>query len=299
METLEALKLKPEELTEFVKKTLETRPLSKSSLVEFAQGPRYYIEYLLGLKKDKEEWDLGKAVECLLLECEYDGEKWIKDVFDKKFIVADRLDQRKPENKKEWENNLANAKLNKQTLISTSMNSQAELMAIVTLSNPNCKYWIDQKKDIQKKISWTDKKTGLPITGIIDFSAEPDEHLTIIDIKTSKAESQDAFFKEVYKLGYNYQTGSYLTGYHKKYYKFPDFMFMVITKTFPYDSYMVHVPGDLCKDAKDEFDHLLTAFKYCMDNNQFHMGADFWLFDTLPYFSLEKPRYIKSKFINK
>jgi hypothetical protein len=299
METLDALKLKPEELTQFVLKTIERRPLSKSSLSQFATAPRYYIEYLLGERKEKEVWLLGKVVECLLLESTYDfdSEKWDKSVFDKKFLIAEKPDLRSPKNKEIWQQLLQNASENKLTMISQGMNDQAELMAITTLQNPNCKMWLDKKQNIQKVLRWKDKSTGLPVIGVIDFEAEFDGHKTIVDNKVSRRLTEDEFNKDVYGLGYNYQIGSYLLGYHNKYFQFPDFVFMVSTNVFPYDSYVVHVPGDLANESKEEFKNLLVAFKYCIEHNQFHMGADFWLFETMPYHSLRKPGYYKPKML--
>jgi len=296
----EALQLSPEQLTAIVLKSLETRPLSKSSLMHFADGPRFFIEYIFGERKDKEAWLLGRAVESLLLECQYDSKSdtWVKDVFDKKFIVSDKPDLRKGDNKAMWEELLANAKLNKQSLLPTAMFKKAEEMAKVTLSNPNCTIWLNRKQNIQKQLKWVDKRTGLPVIGYIDFDVDLAGHIIINDIKITRAINPDLFYKDVYKFGYNYQIGSYLNGYHKIMYKFPEFKFMVICNEYPYDSYMVNVPGDLATDAKDEFDNLLTAFRYCIDHNQFHKGADFWLFDTKEYHTLEKPRYIKSKFVN-
>lgn len=300
MNTETALKLKPDELTRFVLKNLETRPLSKTSLCEFKKAPRYYIEYLLGERKEKEAWLLGKIVECYLLECRYDfdHEKWEKESFDRKFIVADKPDLRVKENKIKWELLLAEAQSKNLVLIPGSMDLQAQMMAINTLTNPNCKFWIDKKQGLQKKISWTDKATELPIIGFIDFETEINEHKTIIDNKQSKCADPEEFYKDVYKLGYDVQIGSYLTGYHKMYYEFPDFMFMVSTNIMPFDSYMVYCPPDLCNKAKEDFNNLLIAFKYCIDNNQFHLGTDFWLFQDTTYHILKRPGYIKSKILS-
>ena len=159
--------------------------------------------------------------------------------------------------------------------------------------------WLKKlKKD--GELEWKDKKTGIPVTGYIDFDVNIEDHITIVDIKTSRFETPEKFSKSVYNedLRYDLQIGSYLLGYHKKYYQFPDFIFIVIVKGVVPDAFVVHVPGNLAQAAKDEFEHLLTAFRYCMDNNLWRMGVDFWLFDTMPYHSLERPRWVKSKAIN-
>ncbi len=268
---------------------IANRPLSYSSLKAFWQSPKHYIAYL---KKpyEPEKFAMEKASETLILEPEK---------FDKQFLVVDKPDRRTTAGKQEWERIQDQCEKEKLIMLTKEEYENAKLMAESVKNNPQTAYYLDHITEIQKKLSWTDKKTGLQVIGYADVICEIDEHKIIIDLKSTTDGSPNAFFKQAAQLNYDLQCGSYLLAFHKKYYEFPDYMYMVYEKNLPYNSEMIHCPADYCNDAKAEFEHMLTSFKYCMDNNLWHMGYEFWLFDTLPYFTMEMPRYHKKKFENK
>lgn len=267
---------------------LKNRPLSYSSLKEFHKSPAHYIQYLTEPFVQTDAMILGQAVECLVFQPDK-----IKD----KFVVYEKFDRRSNDAKAKWAEMCDNAKKNKQTMIDQYMYAQAELMANSVKNTPETAYYLDKVKSLQKKLSWTDKKTNLPIIGYVDVECEIDEHLIIIDFKTSNSSDPNKFFKSASEFDYELQVGCYLTGYHKQFYKFPDFMFMVVESEAPYPATMIHCPGDYCNYAKEEFDHTLTAFRYCMDNNEFHRGYHFWD-ANMGYFNMELPRWKKSRFVN-
>lgn len=268
---------------EFLKK----RPLSASSLKEFRKSPKHYIEYLIKPREFKDEFTIGKACECILLE---------KEKFNDKFRIYNKFDKRSDKAKARWAEMLVEAKGGKFEWITQENYDLACKMAESALANPRTRQWIEDRRFIQRKVAWTHTKTRLPIIGYVDFDVDYEEHISIVDIKTDYNGDPQKWFRHAADLDYEIQVGSYLCGYRKNFYCFPDFLFMVIEKAIPYNAYMVHCPPNYCEDAKHEFENTLLAFRYCMDNQLFHEGYDFWLFDTLPYFNMDKPRYKKSKF---
>lgn len=268
-------------------KFLETRPLSKSSLKAFRKSPKHYIEYITTPYKEIPSFIIGKACEQLLMDPES---------FNNHFEIYQKFAKNSKDAKAKWEQMVEDANASKKTLIDQEQYQEASMMAQSAMVNESVRYWIERSRNLQKKLSWTDKKTGLPIIGFIDFDVEIDEHLTVIDIKTDYNGEPRKWWNHAADLDYEMDVGVYLTGYHKMHYQFPDFMFMVIENSSPYNAHMIHCPGNYVDDAKTEFENTLMAFKYCMDHQLFHMGYDFWLFETLPYFIMEKPRFKKSKF---
>ncbi len=269
---------------------LNDRPLSYSSLKEFRKSPKHYTEYVLQAKKEYvEAFVLGNAVETLVFD---------ESNFVNRFELFEKFAKRSNVDKEKWELMLENAKANNKILIDTETFALANIMAKTVKNTPETAYYLEHVKAIQKKLSWTDKKTGIPIIGYVDAECEIDEHLIIIDFKTSDSSDPNEFYKSAASFDYEIQVGCYLTGYHKKYFLFPEFMFMVVEKKAPYNATMIHCPGDYVNYAKEEFEHSLTAFKYCMDKQEFHRGYHFWDVD-MGYFNMEKPRWKKSKFINK
>jgi hypothetical protein len=267
------------------KNFVEKRPLSASSTKAFNKSPKHYIEYLR-TRYDKTEFAIGKACETILLEPEK-----VKDKFD----IFKKFDRKSDAAKERWANMVLEAEKNKVTLINSDDFALASIMAENALANDNVRYWIERKRNIQRKLYWHDRKTGLPVVGYIDFDVETDEHISYLDIKTDYNGEPKAWFRHASDLGYKNQVGCYLEGAHRCFYEFPDFLFIVIEKAPPFNSYVVYCPGDYCNEAREEFRFTLKAFKFCMDNQQFDLGYDFWLFDTLPYFTMKEPKYKKSK----
>lgn len=272
-------------MIEITDQLLKDRPLSASSLKAFRESPKHYIEYLTGPKKDIEAYLIGKATECLILQPEK---------FDKQFLLYEKFEKRSNDAKAKWAKMVEDSKANRTSLIDQQQYDKAKIMAQSALDTDETRYYIDHKRNIQKKLEWTDLKTKLPIIGYIDFDCDFDGHTVIVDIKTANDGNPDKFSRDAANLDYQVQVGAYLTGYHKMYYKFPDFMFMVIESTPPYDAIMVHCEPDYCQKAKDEFEYLLTAFRHCMNEKQFNRGRHFWSAE-LGYFNMQLPKYKKLK----
>jgi hypothetical protein len=272
---------------EFVRK----RPLSKSSLKAFREAPKNYIEYLRTPYEEKDEFVVGKAAEAMALDLALGS-----NTFGNGFEVYEKFARRSNADKERWKIMLDEAKEAKKVLIDSDNYHLSMKMAENAMANEECRYYLERAQNVQRKLSWTDKKTGLPVIGFIDFDVNIEDHIIIVDMKTDYNGEPDHWFRHAADLEYDLQVGVYLTGYHKIDYQFPDFMFLVMEKRPPQNAYMVHCPGNYCNDAKREFLQTLVAFRYCMDEDKFHMGYDFWLFDTLPYFTMRKPRYKRSKF---
>lgn len=266
---------------------LKKRPLSASSLKAFRKSPKHYIEYITKPRESKPEFVVGSALECLILEPEK---------FEKKFQVYQKFDKRSNKAKEQWTEMLVNAKNSKVELITEEEIDLATRMAESVFANESCMEWLNRKRYIQRKFLYTDHATQLPVVGYIDFDAEVDEIITIVDVKTTVDGEPDKWFRDAAKFEYDIQVGAYLEGYRRKFYAFPDFKFLVVEKNSPNNAYIVNCPGKYLEEAREEFRQTLVAFRYCMTENLFHMGYDFWLFDTLSGFTMQKPRYKRSKF---
>lgn len=287
-------------MIEITEQFIKERPLSASSLKAFGGeegSPKKYIAYLSAEWRDTDATIIGKATESLIYAA---VDKMYK--FDEHFLLYDQFDKRSNEAKAKWQNMIENATSNKLTLVDNIQYEQAKKMADTALQTDETRYYLDRiakDKDgrmlIQKKVHWKDMKTGLWIIGYIDIVVEIEGHFIIVDIKTDKDGGPGSFSRTSANYDNHIQVGSYLTGYHKMYYLFPDFMFMVLDKSDPYDAIMMHCPSDYCEKAKNEFAHLLTAFKHCMNEKQFHRGRSFWSAE-MGYFNMDLPRYKKLKF---
>lgn len=237
---------------------------------------------------DKEQFTIGKACEGLLLEPEK---------FQSKFKIYEPFRKQSNKAKDQWRDMQTEAKEQKMELLTTDNFKLATMMAESALANDRVRFWIEKRRNVQRRISFTDRKTKLPVHGFIDFDVDINEKITILDIKTDYDGEPQKWFRHAADLDYKMQVGGYTIGYYRNYYQFAEFKFIVIEKSSPYNAYVVNCDNRYIKQAQEEFKNTLLAFKYCMDNEQFDMGYDFWLFDNMDYFTMEEPRYKRSKFL--
>lgn len=287
----------PESITD---EFLKGRPLSASSMKAFGGiegNPKKYIDYFKQPRVDSDAFILGRAVETLIYQ-EFDKKRFS---FEKEFQIYSPFPKRTNEAKEKWQQMTDNARANKITLIDNDMAMEAQAMADCVLQTDETRYYLDRiakDKDgqliIQEKLFWTNRKTKLPVIGYLDILCDIEGHLIIVDIKTSKDGGPQSFHRFADYNDYIIQVGAYLLGYHESKYQFPSFMFMVIDKSYPYDAIMIHEEPNYCERAKEEFQHILTAFRYCMDEKQFHRGRAFWDSGN-GYFSNHFNRYMKLK----
>ena len=72
---------------------LQERPLSYSSLKEFAKSPRHYLDYLNRKKETTPAMQFGSMVHCLLLQ---------PDKFDTQFAIMPTIDKRTKDGKEAY-----------------------------------------------------------------------------------------------------------------------------------------------------------------------------------------------------
>ena len=265
---------------EFLKK----RPLSYSSLKNFRLSPKHYYQYVTKPRKPPTDaMLLGSMVECLTIS---------PDEFTKQFNIYSKFSRQSNEGKARWNNMLVEAQKNNQTLVNDELYKKAELIKESVLSHEETMRYIDGKTAYQKKLTWVDKNTKLPIIGYVDLETklELSDQLIICDMKVSNNGEPDKWMRwPADEFDVQLQVGSYLTGYHKISYQFPDFIFILVESVEPYNVSMIYCDNKYTKEAKAEFKATLTAFRYCMDEDKFDMGYDFWLMDTRDYFSMKRP----------
>lgn len=264
---------------------LQKRPLSYSSLKNFRQSPKHYIQYVTKLRTPPSDAQLiGSAFELSLIE----PEKIADQIF-----VYEKPNLRSNAGKEEWEK----IKLEGTGKIMITQDQQAVVTAMVenTRANDEMMQYINSITHYQRKLQWTDKKTGIPFIGYVDAEGDAFGEDWSFEIKTSRNGDPDKFVRDYHQMDYHIQTASYAEGYHKKYYRFPTFAVLVFENVEPYNCSVMMVEGKTLEEYKDEWRASVDAFKFCMDEEYFHQGYEFRL-NTMPYFALRKPGYYRPKF---
>ncbi|MFZ4705565.1 MAG: PD-(D/E)XK nuclease-like domain-containing protein [Bacteroidales bacterium] len=265
-------------------KFIESRPLSYSSLKHFQDSPKHYIEYLTKKWTDTEATILGNLVELLV---------YIPERFDDKFILVVKPNLRTNKGKRENLELLQKCSDKKIIPISMEMLKTAMTCKESLMSHNECREFIERTTKTQVKLYWRHKPTNLPNIGYVDAESRAFGEDWACDLKTGASTDPDEFVRSAAKFRYHLQVGSYLNGYRALQFRFPNFAFITVETVSPYNANVFYCPAKYVERAKAEYLGSLMAFRKCMNEQMFHLGYEFRLMGTRPYFSMEIPRYIK------
>jgi len=245
---------------------IEKRPLSYSSLKQFRKSPAHYI-YYLQVRKKTPAMDLGSVVDCLVLEPEQ---------FNSRFIVLEKPNLRKKENKEAWENKLIEASKKGLTVIDTDTYITAQICQQSIYDNAEAMRYINAKTAVQNTIYWRDPKTGLKNVSKIDLEAVMGNEHFIVDLKTTNNGEPEQFIKQAAQLDYELQAGGYTLAYRYKRFLFPYFLFLTVETQPPFNVTLMFCDDKYIERAQDEYKGTLLAFNNCIEQNSFKMGYDFY-----------------------
>lgn len=266
---------------------LEDRPFSPSAAKEFRKSPKHFVNYLTQPRKLTKALLMGQLVDTLALTPQY---------FDKKFSVFEKATGT---GSRKINNEAYQKARDKGVILVTPEEYETALKSVEALNaHPMAKQLLDARTKTQVKLEWRDKENDIPCKGFVDFETEIWEERFIVDLKAMSDGDPDVFQKSAYNYGYDVQAGAYLDGYHKRFYKFPYFIFLVVETQEPFNVTVNFVDTKQAERCKSEWKGTLKALRYCIDNKQFDKGYDFRLFDGMDYFSFRLPGYAKDKFSN-
>lgn len=273
---------------QYSEQQVNERPLSYSSLKEFRKSPRHFIKYLTEPYERTEAMILGSVVDCLTLEPEK---------FDKRFLVWEKFDRRSNDAKQKYSELLTSAQENKQTLVTMETVEQAKRCVSALMDNEQSRILIEGRRKVQVRLKWTDRDSRLPMIGYVDFDTEAWGQGFIVDLKTATSADPDEFNRAAGKLDYQLQTGTYLSGYPRCFFKFPLMVFLVVETDDPFNVSVMFCDPKYTEASMNEFHGTLNAFRYCLDNQLFHQGYEFRLMGTQNYHLMNLPKYLKPKFV--
>jgi len=267
-------------------KWIEERPLSPSSGKAFRKSPKHYMEYMFGPKEEKPAYTLGNLFDVLITNPEN---------LEKETFLYTKPNLRSNAGKEEWEKIKEEAK--GRTLVTQEDLDIANMMIESANSVKTARELIEGRTKGQQKLTWRNKKLNIPMTGYVDFESNAWGEDFVVEVKTCGKDrgDPDQFIRDALKFGYDIQVGGYADGYHKSKFRFPNFVFLVVETTPPFNTSVIFCDSKFMELAKKEWIGTVTAFRFCMDRNLFHMGYDFRL-HTMPYFTMAYPNWHKLKF---
>ena len=235
------------------KESLNQRPLSYSSLKEFAKSPAHYIEYLRKEREPSKEMLFGSMIHCLLLT---------PQLFEDQFAVMANVDKRTKEGKLAYEKFVADA-IGKDVVAEQDYDDANNLVnKVITQSHitdliKNCNVFEEE---------WKADIDGLPFRGFYDGVADD----YILEIKTTSDGNPRTIINDFYNRQYHIQAGLYHKASGSKPIKY-----VIIETKAPYNIYVADSEQAYLDYGINQFSSLIDKFKECLHNNLWDMGYDF------------------------
>jgi hypothetical protein len=245
---------------------LQERPLSYSSLKEFAKSPRHYLDYLNRKRETTPAMLFGSMVHCLLLE---------PSKFNKQFAVMGTIDKRTTAGKEAYAK-FVEESVGKDVVMENDYN-EAMALADNVLSNTKLAPWIQNCHQYEQE--FRHEVRGLPIRGFFDGVAED----YILEVKTTMDASPENLMRDFYNRQYHMQAGIYNIVSDKP------IKYLIIETRSPYDAYIADATDNYLKKGHELFSDTITRFNKCMEDNEWHKGYEF----NSPYIKIDLPSWVK------
>jgi len=229
--------------------TLKERPLSYSSIKEFAKSPKHYISYLNKQRETTPALQFGSLLHCMLLE---------PQEFNNRYAIAPKYDMRKTADKEAYAE--FQIKNEGKEVVSDSLQTEVFEIAEIVKQNPEWEIAINGAKfEVKDYIELYD----LPFIRIKDIVKESGT----IDVKTVQNGQIEAIIKDFFNYQYYIQVAIYGG----------EFSFYVVEKSAPFWNGLVPIDTKFLDYGKKELERLCVGFNYCLSNPEcFKMGYEFW-----------------------
>lgn len=270
----------------FTDEWLKNRPLSYSSLSKFIDSPRHYAsKFITGAKAGTPAQMLGKIVEALIFETTEQFEAQFRIYIPAKGTGSKALNLETH----------AKATQDKVLLITQEDYDRATYCKLGVMDNNFARTLIEKRTSYQRKLRWTNRQTGLPMLGHLDFETVWGDEF-ICDFKTAQSADPEDFTRDFAKWKYHIQGATYQDAIRVLEYRFPHFINMVVETKEPYNVSVNFAESSTMSRARDEYLGALQAFNIAKEQKLFHQGYEFRLFDTGGYFPLRLSNWYKPKY---
>lgn len=228
------------------------RPLSYSSIKEFAKSPKHYLEYINKPKfPPTDAMKIGSMVHCMLLQ---------PDLFNVNYVVAPEINKRTNAGKEEWANLLL-ANEGKEIVSLEDYNLCVRLYE-GCIKNNKIKFAINACYDFEQE--WKSDIFDLPYRGFYDGVS--DEY--ILEVKTTNDANPKSVMYDFYKRKYHIQAALYYIASGKR------IQYLIIESSYPYLSYLAFADDSFINKGYEEVKYLSEEFSKCLESGDFSAGYE-------------------------
>jgi exodeoxyribonuclease VIII len=235
------------------RQTLEERPLSFSSIKEFAKSPRHYLDYISKERTPPTDaMKLGSMVHCMILT---------PNLFNEQFAVAPDINKRTNAGKEEWIQ-FANLHAGK-TIVNNEDYEHARKLVDGVMCNDEIYDTVMSCTNFERE--WRSEIHGLPYRGF--FDGESDDY--ILEIKTVADGHPKAVMSDFIRRKYHLQSGLYNLVSGKK------ILYLIVETSSPYLSYLAYADDRYNEIGIKDIAELNNNFTKCLISGIFNGGYDY------------------------
>lgn len=247
---------------------LQERPLSYSSLKEFAKSPAHYIEYLRKQRTSTPATLFGSMVHCLLLE---------PAKFNEQFAVMKDIDRRTKDGKEEYAKFLEESK--GKEVVANDQYMDAVQLVNKAFSQKHIHDAIGGCFSYEKE--WKKEIHGLPFRGFFDGEAED----YILEIKTANDASPKTIIRDFFDRSYHIQAALYNQVSGGK-----NIKYVIIETKPPYTIALASPTQEFIDKGISDIERLANSFKVCMENELWDMSYEYY---NEGEFIIDLPSWVK------
>ena len=188
---------------------------------------------------------------------------FLPEEFDAEFAVMPDINRRTKAGQVEYEQFLAdNAG---KTIVKADMYEQANAMVDAARRHPLVAQYLTGQAE--QPFFWTDDLTGEECKCRTDMLTVIDDFPVVVDYKTTRNASTEAFNNEIFRYGYHFQAAMYTTGVMEcmGLTERPDFVFICQEKTAPYSVNVIEVSEGVMLAGLDKYRELLGQYHECKE----------------------------------
>lgn len=231
--------------------------ISSTDLKKMTKSPAHFRYWKDNPQEDTHDLLFGRAVHKYVLE---------KDDFFKEFAVAPNVDRRTKAGKEQFA--LFEVENEGKDIITQDDFDKIKAMYDALYATPFVERLLSGEKELSFFVE--DEKTGLTVKCRPDCLSEIGDTNILIDYKSTKDASSDAFMKDAIKLNYDLQMAMYKEIAEKKLGKKYAVIFIAQEKTAPYLVNILEANEYFLKSGADMYHTYLDIYAECNETGNWY-----------------------------
>lgn len=232
------------------------KAVNQSLLKQFSRSAAHAREYMMHPPEPTESMDNGNAIHCAVLEPKR---------FAETYVVSPKFDRRLKADKEAWaefeKNNAGKEIIDEDTML------MCRAITENCYTDPVINRILAGKGHSELCVVWTDTETGLRCKALLDCVVKFQGFTFIVDLKSTKDASSEAFAKQCANLGYHEQAAFYLEGLNAIAPMERRFLHIAVEKVRPFCAAVYELQDDSINAGRFDFRTHLNQYAECLRTN--------------------------------